>query len=665
MSYRIGIDIGGTFTDFVVYEPETGRLWTFKRFSTPSNPAQAVLEGLRAIGPGAHAIVHGSTVATNALLERKGARTAFVTTEGFRDLLHIGRQNREALYDLAARRTEPLVPRAWCFEVPERVGADGSILRALEDSALPGLVEALRRIRAESVAVCLLFSFLRPEHERRIGEALRAAGLRVTLSVEVLPEFREYERASTTVASAYVAPILDRYLSGLERALGAHSFRVMQSNGGLMRSEEARAQAVRCALSGPAGGVIGAQYVAALCGQTQLITLDMGGTSTDVSLLPGELPLTTEGAIGGLPIRVPILDIHTIGAGGGSIASVDPGGALRVGPQSAGADPGPACYGRGGTWATVTDAHVVLGRLVPERFLGGAFRLQQEAAAEALARLARALRLETPAGLSSAQAAAWGVLQVAHAHMERALRVISVERGYDPRDFVLVSFGGAGPLHAVELAQSLGIRRVLVPAYASVLSALGMLAADVRRDYVQTVMLPEQTAYGELARRFGPLLRRARQELRREGFFGSRMLLERYLEVRYVGQSYELRIPFSRSWRKAFDGAHRRAYGHADPTAPVEITNLRLHAVGLTTPPKLPELESAGPEPEPGALLEERPVVVERSLRVIPVYNGSALRPGNRLKGPALCVRPDTTVYLPPRSAAYVDRFGNLLVELP
>lgn len=664
MSCRVGVDIGGTFTDFVVYEPENGRLWTFKRFSTPDDPARAVLEGIQSLPYPPREIVHGSTVATNALLERRGARTAFVTTEGFRDLLHIGRQHRSELYDLAARKPEPLVPRAGCFEVPERVGSDGQILRPLPAEALESLLEALGRYGAEAVGVCLLFSFLRPEHERQVGARLRQAGLYVALSSEILPEFREYERASTTVASAYVAPVLDRYLSRLEEALGGLRFRVMQSNGGLIRTDEVRTQAVRCALSGPAGGLIGARYVAGLGGVHNLITFDMGGTSTDVSLIAGELPLTTGGSIDGLPIGVPMLDIHTVGAGGGSIAAVDPGGALRVGPRSAGADPGPACYGKGGEAATVTDAHLVLGRLSGEWFLGGRYPLDPRAALDVLERLAREAKLEGAGKLSPAEVAALGVLQVAHAHMERALRVISVERGHDPRDFVLVCFGGAGPLHAAELARSLGIRHVLVPAQASVLSALGMLAADVRRDYVQTVMLSGPIPRGELARRFIPLLQQAFWDLRREGFPRSAMILERVLEVRYAGQSYTLSVPFNRRWRAAFEEMHQSAYGYADPTAAVEITNLRVHATGLGSPPRLPEIERGSTEPERTALLEKRPLVVEGDKIVVPLYDGLMLRAGNRICGPALCVRPDTTIYLPPGSTGAVDSTGNLWIEL-
>ncbi|SHK92609.1 hydantoinase/oxoprolinase family protein [Rhodothermus profundi] len=662
MSIRVGIDIGGTFTDFVVFDEDQGRLTTFKVFSTPDDPARAVLEGLAQVPEVARQIVHGSTVATNALLERKGARTAFVTTAGFRDLLHIGRQHRAALYDLAARKPEPLVPRPLCFEVPERVGPDGSVLVPLHDAAIPSLIEALRRARVESVAICFLFAFANPAHEQQLARALRAAGFTVAASSDILPAFREYERASTTVASAYVAPVLDRYLGRLEAALGA-SLRVMQSSGGLIHAREARAQAVRCVLSGPAGGLIGARFVAGLAGVRHLITFDMGGTSTDVALVPDALPLTTEGTIGGLPISIPLLDIHTVGAGGGSLARVDPGGALRVGPESAGADPGPVCYGRGGTEPTVTDAHLVLGRLRPETFLGGQHRLDAEAAQEALTRLAYRLRLEASGPLTPAQVAAQGIIAIAEAHMARALRVISVERGYDPRDFVLVSFGGAGGLHAATLARALGIRRVLVPAQASVLSALGMLAADVVRDYVQTVMLPGTTPLRELRRRFRLLVQQGSDQLRAEGFAPDQIQIEQLLDVRYPGQSYELTVPFRRDWARAFHRLHQQRYGYAAPEQVPEIVNLRVRATGPVAPPVLPTVASGDLEPPAEALLDTGPVVLETTRAIVPFFDATRLRAGNRLTGPAVLVRPDTTVYLPPEAIAHIDRFGNVWIE--
>ncbi len=466
---RIGIDIGGTFTDFVLFNPASGSLQTFKRLSTPHDPAEAVLAGLSGISEQSTAasqqaptsnslftdhrslfteIVHGSTVATNALLERKGAATAFVATAGFRDLLTIGRQNRSQLYDFFTDRPDPLVPAELRLEVAERVDRHGNVLTPLDPVRLAPLIERLRQASVESVAVCLLFSFANPVHEQQIGAALRQAGLLVSLSSEILPEFREYERASTTAINAYVSPVLDRYLGRLANQLHGVDFRIMQSNGGSISALQARREAVRSILSGPAGGTVGAFHVAQAAGFDRVLTFDMGGTSTDVALCNGGIRVTSEGEIGGLPVRIPVIDIHTVGAGGGSIAAVDVGGALRVGPQSAGADPGPACYGRGGDLPTVTDANLVLGRLPADHFLGSQMALDAAASEAALARLAEAAQLTPTAGLSLAQAAALGVVQIANAHMERALRVISVERGHDPADFALLSFGGAGGLHA-------------------------------------------------------------------------------------------------------------------------------------------------------------------------------------------------------------------------
>lgn len=669
---RIGVDIGGTFTDFVLFDEATGSLRTYKRLSTPHDPAEGVLRGLAELGyslPFADhprlcvEIVHGSTVATNALLERKGAAIAFVATEGFRDLLAIGRQNRTRLYDFFADRPEPLVPAARCFEVPERVDCRGQVVTPLDEAALAQVVEQVRHSGAEAVAVCLLFSFANPAHEQRVGQALRQAGLPVSLSSEVLPEFREYERASTTAINAYVAPTLDRYLGRLAAQLGDAEFRVMQSNGGSIRADQARREAVRSILSGPAGGAVGAFYVAQAAGFLRVLTFDMGGTSTDVSLCDGGVRVTGEGEIGGLPVRIPIVDIHTVGAGGGSIARVDAGGALRVGPQSAGADPGPACYGRGGVWPTVTDANLVLGRLPADRFLGGAMPLDIAAAEAALARLAEAAELSPLPGLTPAQTAALGVVQIANAHMEAALRVISVQRGHDPADFALLSFGGAGGLHASALARSLGTPTVIVPRLASTLSAFGMLAADVVKDYVQTVMLPGTVAFEELERLMQPLAQRGQTEVAAEGVPVERIALAPQLDVRYRGQAYELTVPLTPAFADAFHAEHRRAYGYSYSDAALEVVNLRLIAVGSVPRPPLPEAEPGDPDPTP-AFLETRPVVLEGEMAAVPLFDGAALRPGHRLAGPALVVYPDTTVLLYPGDRAAVDRHLNLLVDV-
>lgn len=652
---HIGVDIGGTFTDFVVFN---GTLKTFKLPSTPEAPEQAVLTGLARLALDSDGtIVHGSTVATNAVLERRGARTAFIATQGFGDLLTIGRQNRTALYDLLADRPQPLIGRELSMEVDERVDWRGEVLTALDEGQLDGLVARLRELRVESVAVCLLFSFLHPNHERRLGDRLAAAGLPVSLSSEIVPEFREYERASTTALDAYVKPVVARYLGRLEHGLGTTRLRVMQSNGGSLSAAQTREQPVRAVLSGPAGGVVAAQHVAQLAGYPRILSLDMGGTSTDVSLVDECIRLTSEGQIDGLPLHVPLIDIHTVGSGGGSIAEVDRGGSLKVGPRSAGADPGPACYGRGGADATVTDANLVLGRLDPDRFLDGRLRLDARAAGDALRRLADQLGL----GRSerAARRAARGVVEVANAHVARALRLVSVERGHDPRQFTLVSFGGAGGLHAAAVARTLGIPRVLIPVQASVLSALGMLIADISRDYVQTVMLPGETGLQELERRYGPLIERGQRELRTEGCDPAQVQLSQELDLRYRGQSYELRLPYAPGFVEAFHQLHQQLYGYSDPELPVEIVNLRLQARAAVDPPPLTAAESQGrgapPAGQPGFGAAEQPLTG---------YDGPDLATGDRLEGPGLIFYPDTTVLLGPDDSAQVDRYGNLLLEV-
>ena len=680
---RIGIDVGGTFTDLAAID-EGGRIRRRKVFSTPDDPSRAVLEGLDlflgdlgAEGSIPAEVVHGSTVATNAVLELKGARTAFIATAGFRDLLAIGRQDRPDLFDFESRRPPPLVPEELSFELAERVAHDGEVLEPLDEAAIAPLVERLRDLDVESVAVCFLFSFVRPEHEGRVGEALREAGFHVSLSTEVLPEFREYERASTTAMSAYVAPILDRYLSRLEEELPAKKLRIMLSNGGSAGVEVARREAVRSILSGPAAGVVGALHVAMQAGTDRIMGFDMGGTSTDVALLDGGIPATSEGAVAGLPVRVPIVDIHTVGSGGGSIARVDSGGALRVGPKSAGADPGPVCYGRGGRQPTVTDANVVLGRLPPDRFLGGTYRLDEEASHGALARLGEAAGLETTSRdeVEVARHAALGVVRVANARMERALRSISVERGHDPWDFSLVSFGGAGGLHACDLARALGITKVLVPPSASVLSAFGMLTADVAKDYVHTIMLRGDTPFEELAVAARELEARGWEEVAADGVLEDRIELRPGLDLRYEGQAFEITVPLKENFLARFHAEHDRLYGHSDPSAVVEIVNLRLRASVCLEVLELRPLAHRAEEAAPQEL-ERRPVVVGPAQELpdgdpagldvcdAPVFEHESLRPGHRFSGPAVVISEDTTVWLGRHARAAVDDYGNLLIEV-
>lgn len=692
---QIGIDIGGTFTDFIVYQPATNEIETFKLLSTPDDPANAVLQGLekisratgktslsRPLPTNSWSLIHGSTVATNALLERKGARTALVTTRGFRDVLQIGRQNRPKLYDLTADPSPPLVPEELRFEVNERLNPHGGVLVSLDPAELEALVPALQSSDLESVAICLLFSFVNQEHEQVIALRLREAGFFVSSSAEILPEYREYERTSATVANAYVTPVLDRYLAHLEQALSVESasgkpkqakqglsLRMMQSNGGQISLAEARRTGVRCILSGPAGGIIAARYLAqqSLADSSfeqdrysssalpvRIITFDMGGTSTDVSLIDNEPSLTTESIVGGVPIPFPVLDIHTIGAGGGSIASVDLAGALRVGPQSAGAEPGPACYGRGGELPTVTDANLVLGRLAADQFLGGQMPLSLERAHLALARLADSLDLDTTQ-------TALGIIEVANAHMERALRVISIEKGYDPHDFTLLSFGGAGGLHATALARRLGIPRVLAPPLASTLSAFGMLVANVVKDYTQTVMLPGITALETVAEALKPMVARGRAEVIAEGISEEDILIEQMVDLRYRGQSYDLTITFNEEMWQNFHTSHRQIYGYARIEATTEIVNVRVRVTGRVAPPIINAQQPESPDPSP-AFLDTRPVFLSEHQELIPFYRGELLRPGHQIPGPAIVVRPDTTILIGPAEHVKVDQFQNLLV---
>ncbi|MEZ4541454.1 MAG: hydantoinase/oxoprolinase family protein [Chloroflexota bacterium] len=688
MTTPIGIDTGGTFTDFITFDAD-GRARIHKQPSTPDDPSRAVVAGLDAIGgpPGAP-VIHGSTVATNALLERRGARTALVATAGFCDVLEIGRQNRPTLYALVPQKPPPLVPRTWRIAADERVSAAGQVLRPLDETALALALARLAAEGVESVAVCLLFSFLRPDHERRAGRLLRemlGPDVHVSLSVDVLPEYREYERTATTVINAYVAPLMSRYLDRLAADTAPRRLSVMQSNGGLLSAAAAGEQAARTALSGPAGGVVGARHVAATAGPdgrgyADLITFDMGGTSTDVALCPGRLPLTTEGEIAGLPLRLPLIDIHTVGAGGGSLAHVDSGGALLVGPRSAGADPGPAAYHAGyDAWraaldarfapgrATVTDANLILGRLDAERFLGGAMPLHAASARRALAALAAELGAATP------EEAAWAVIRVANAAMERAVRRISVERGHDPRRFTLVAFGGGGPLHAAELAAGLSIPRVLVPPTPGVLSALGMLAAEPARDYSQTVMLPAAEAdAARLAAAFAPLAARARAEAAAGGVDPTRLSLRHSLDARYVGQSHELVVAYAPGDSgatagsgvvAAFHAAHAARYGYARPEAAVEIVTLRLAAVAPSVAPSPPARPVAGPDPT-AARVGRRPVWFDGGFRDTALYVREFLRPGNLLPGPGVIYQYDTTTIIPPGWSAAVDRRENLILSL-
>ncbi len=669
----LGVDVGGTFTDLVYHDGRDIRI--YKLLSTRANPAEALLAGMAALGVAPGTVVsHGTTVATNAVLEHKGARTALITTAGFRDVLAIGRQTRPALYRLAfAPRWVP-VPDELRFEVEERITADGQVLIPLDEEAITAVLDAIVAADAEAVAVCLLFSFANPAHEQAIGRLAAARGLSVSLSSAILPEFREFERTSTTVLNAYVSPLMTRYLDALEAGL-ANSARsairnpqspirnplwIMQSSGGILDAATARREAVRTLLSGPAAGVAGAFHVARLAGYDHVITFDMGGTSTDVSLADGAIRRTAEGEIEGWPVRVPMLDIHTVGAGGGSIAWLDAAGVLRVGPASAGSEPGPACYGRGGRDFTVTDANLLLGRLHPAHFLGGRMTLHRDAAEAAARPLAARL------GLSTVELAE-GVVRIADAAMEQAIRVISVARGFDPRAFTLVPFGGAGPMHALTLAAALGIGRVLVPRHPGVLSALGLTLADFTLDASRTVMRPLNDITGDdLRAALAPVANQVRRALADQGFADAAVRLEPALDLRYRGQSFELTVPADDfdpvAAAARFHAAHRQRYGYARPEAPVELVNVRVTGRGLRTKPELPRVEPAASPDPASAQVGQTLLRAEGELTVAPVYERGQLRPGHRLHGPALVVQEDATTVLLRGWQAQVDVWGNLVV---
>ena len=659
----VGIDVGGTFTDIAILKD--GRLSVHKLPSTPANPAAGVRQGLAEIAAGPAQYVHGSTIATNTLLEGKGGRTALVTTLGFEDVLEIGRQSRADLYDLQLERPPALAPWELRFGLPERVDYNGAILEDLPPQALAALIALLEESPVDGVAVSFLFSFLNPRHEEQVREALSRMPDPpfISISSQVIPEFREYERTSTVVVNSYVGPAMARYLAELEQSLGS-GLRIMQSSGGSITAPLAAAQPVRTILSGPAGGVVGAFYAGAQAGYPDLITLDMGGTSTDVSLCPGRIKETTAATLGGYPISVPMIEIHTVGAGGGSIARVDAGGALTVGPESAGADPGPACYGRGNS-ITVTDANLLLGRLRPAQFLGGRLPLDPERAAGLLNGLAGQIG-------ATARATALGIIRVVNANMERAIRAISLERGYDPRQFTLLPFGGAGPMHSCELAAELGIPRVLLPPHPGILSALGVAIADVVKDYSRTVMLRgEDIARPRLEEEFHGMESQARLELRAEGLPADRMAARRFLDARYVGQSFELTIDYPAAARRdnlqraianSFYQAHLQRFGYADRAAAVEIVNLRLK-LELAMPKPALAPESPGPPDAAAALLETAEVVFREGPLQTALYNRELLRSGHRIAGPALLLQLDTTIVLPPGWAGGVDPWGNVILE--
>lgn len=679
MAWMIGVDVGGTFTDFFAFDDTDDRIVLHKVPSTPVNPAQAVIAGLRELSvrhridlDAITRLSHGTTVATNALIQRRGGKVALVVTEGFRDLIEIGRQIRPHVFSLQQDYPAPLVPRELRFEAAERITADGSALRALGAEALPALVQAVGEAKPDACAVCLLFSFLNPAHEAMIRDALAAAypDMYLSISSEVQPEFREYERLSTTVLNAYLQPVIDRYLGdfseGVAETAPKAAVGINQSSGGLMSIERARHVPIRTALSGPAAGAVGAIHMARLSGVPDVISLDMGGTSADVALMRNYAAGTTFNKwIEGYPARLASLDINAVGAGGGSIAWFDRDGLMKVGPQSAGAQPGPACYGRGGTEATVTDANLVLGRLSPRGLLGGEMALDGSLARRAIAPLAERLGF-------SVERTAHGMLGIVVANMVRAIRSVSVERGHDPRAFALLPFGGAGPLHATDVAKSLGIRRSLVPFAPGILCAQGLIVSDLRETFVRTAVTALSDArMDDMRGRISELKAQAEAWFDSEAVGTAHRITDIVLDARYVGQNFELAIglgsadplPSADDIKQRFFAEHERAYGFHNPADRIEIVNFRLIAVGKlrqpTARPREPRKDGAA------AAAGQRPVWFSGdAAQDTPIYDRAALMPGDTIEGPAVIEQLDSTTLLFPGDRATVDPYLNLIVEL-
>jgi N-methylhydantoinase A len=683
MAWRIGVDSGGTFTDVCLFDETSGRVAVWKVSSTPADPSQAVAKGVEE-GMAGIAVAstdvsyfgHGTTVATNALIQHRGARIGLITSAGFRDLLEIGRQKRPDLYDLQADKPPVLIERRLRLEVPERLRHDGSIEVPIDEAALRAAVCELREAGVKGVAICFLYSFLNSAHEaaaRKIADEEFADAF-ICASYEVAPEFREYERLSTTVVNAYLGPVMASYIRGVADRLAGLGIRptphLTQSNGGVISFDTAVRLPVRTVLSGPSTGVVGAQVTSRLSGFDDIITFDMGGTSTDVALVRGgEARLAREAVVHGYPIKAPMLDIHTVGAGGGSIAFVDSGGLLKVGPRSAGADPGPACYGRGNDEATVTDANVVLQVLNPAELLGGRMKVRRDLARAAIDRLGVALGMD-------AMAAAQGIVSVVIANMARAIRVISVQRGHDPRDYTLVAFGGAGPLHAARLAAELEVKRVLVPRSPGILCAMGLLLADLRADFATTRLLPLSAAVIEdIEPIIAGLRRRCEVWFAEEGIEPTARRVAFTVDMRYAGQNYELSVPLPDGAANAaaidalaagFATAHQQLYGFVAEGEPVQLVTFRAEATGLVRKAELRPMPDAGPDPR-AAAIGRRDVWLREAGGFVscPLYARDRLAAGNRIEGPAIIEQMDATTFLTPDAVGTVDAYLNLIMELP
>ena len=656
--FRVAVDTGGTFTDFVFFV--NGILKVHKVPSTPSNPALAILQGINEINIDARPVdlVHGSTVATNALLSREGSKVGLITTSGFEDVIEIGRQNRDVLYDLTYRRPEAIVQKENRFGINQRMNEKGEILEDFSKSALEKILLKLQRNKIQSLAISFLHSYANNSHELKVSSFFKKEGFPVSVSSLILPEYREFERTSTTCVNAYVSPLMKNYLSKLEKEESLRRFRVMQSNGGLISSEVASREAVRTILSGPAGGVVGALHVAKKTKSSKFITIDMGGTSADVSILDGKLSFTSETELSGFPVRVPVIDIHTVGAGGGSIGECDPGGALTVGPKSAGAFPGPMCYGKGKN-VTVTDANLFLGRIEPSNFLGGNMKIDPIRSEKGINSLAKKLVLNP---LETAE----GILRIANVHMSNAIRLMSIERGHDPRIFTLMAFGGAGPMHACALAETLSMKRVLIPRDPGTLSARGMFMADVIKDYSKTILLNLEDINNKfLDNLFSPLLKQAKEDLKKEDI--NKLKIEKFLDMRYLGQSHELTIPFPRItsdfYKKLyslFTKFHKKRYLTINSGREIEIVNIRVRATGST---KTIQLDSNKKRKKLSKKKNKtQKIIFYGKSYVADIYDRMDLYPGDRFSGPALVFEFSATSIIPPSWNCKVDKEKNLVL---
>ena len=681
MAWRIGVDSGGTFTDVCLFDDASGAVDVWKVPSTPDDPsrgiAQGVQEGLARIGAGAADVGyfgHGTTVGTNALIQHRGVKTGLITTDGFRDLLEIGRQKRPELYDLQADKPEILVSRDLRLQVPERIRHDGSVEIALDEDAVRRAAVVLREAGVKAIAVSFLYGFVRSEHEAAAMRILaeECPGIFICAGHAVAPEFREYERLSTAVVNAYLGPVMQRYIARLGERLAALGIAVAphltQSNGGVTGFDAAARLPVRTVLSGPSTGVVGAQAIGRLAGFADIITFDMGGTSTDVALLSnGECRLASEAVVHGYPIKAPMLDIHTVGAGGGSIAYVDAGGLLKVGPRSAGADPGPVCYDRGNSEPTVTDANVVLQTLNPVSLLGGRMKVRQDLSKAAIGLLAARLGMDT-------MATAQGILSVVTANMAKAIRVISVQRGHDPRDYTLMAFGGAGPLHAARLARELDIKRVLVPRNPGILCAMGLLLTDLRADFATTrLTLLGHQAIAEIASAFDELSARAEQWFDDEAIAPSARVLTRTVDMRYAGQNYELPVALPdgkvtaatlEELAAGFSAAHQRMYGFVAEGEAVQLVTFRLEAAGVVRKAAFAPRPDAG-EDASGAIIGSREVWLPEAGGFVTcaIYDRARLDAGNRIAGPAIVEQMDATTVILPGMVGVVEPYLNLVLE--